>query len=73
MSKFGVFAKILLIKVEKLRAVSNLTQSGPGFFSCLGPGEGRGGGDGPHNSKIIRGIEMKFGGIVENHKLINLV
>ena len=26
-----------------------------------------------HNSKTIDGIEMKFGGVVENHKLINLV
>ena len=26
-----------------------------------------------HNSKTIHGIEMKFGRLVENHKLINLV
>ena len=26
-----------------------------------------------YNSKTIRGIEMKFGRIVENYKLINLV
>ena len=26
-----------------------------------------------HNSKTIHGIERKFGGVVENHKLINLV
>ena len=26
-----------------------------------------------HNSKTIHGIEMKFGKVVENHKLINLV
>ena len=26
-----------------------------------------------HNSKTIRGIKMKFGRVVENHKLINLV
>ena len=26
-----------------------------------------------HNSKIIHGIEMKFGRVVENHKLINSV
>ena len=26
-----------------------------------------------HNSKTIHGIEMRFGRIVENHKLINLV
>ena len=26
-----------------------------------------------HNSKTIHGIERKFGRVVENHKLINLV
>ena len=26
-----------------------------------------------HKSKTIHGIEMKFGRVVENHKLINLV
>ena len=26
-----------------------------------------------YNSKTIRGIEMKFGWVVENHKQINLV
>ena len=26
-----------------------------------------------HNSKTIYGFEMKFGRVVENHKLINLV
>ena len=26
-----------------------------------------------HNSKTVHGIEMKFGRVVENHKLINLV
>ena len=26
-----------------------------------------------HNSKTIHGIEMKFGNLVENHELINLV
>ena len=26
-----------------------------------------------HNSKAIFGIEMKFGRVVENHQLINLV
>ena len=40
----------------------------------LGPtGEGRGEVLAAHNSKIIHGIEIKFGGVVENHKLINLV
>ena len=41
-----------------------------------GPGEkgGRGGRKVPaaHNSKSIHGIEIKFGRVVENHKLINL-
>ena len=26
-----------------------------------------------HNSKTIHGIEMKFGRVVDNHKLVNLV
>ena len=26
-----------------------------------------------HNSKAVRGIGMKFGRVVKNHKLINLV
>ena len=36
---------------------------------------GRGGRKVPahHNSKTIHGIEIKFGTVVENHKLINLV
>ena len=46
-----------------------------------GPGEmGRGGGGGrgqkvpaAHNAKTIHDIKMKFGRVVENHKLINLV
>ena len=56
---------------------SLLTLSGPGFFGMPGPwggGEGRGAESarGPY-SKTIDGIEMKFGKVVENHKLINLV
>ena len=45
----------------------------PGFWWCfLG---GRGGRKVPaaYNSKTIHGIEMKFGRVVESHKLINLV
>ena len=36
-------------------------------------GGGGGGGEVPaaQNSKTIHGIEMKFGRVVENHKLIN--
>ena len=43
------------------------------------PGSGRRGGRGgrkvpaAHNSKTIHGIEMKFGRVIENHKLIHLV
>ena len=36
-----------------------------------GPGVGAGSTHG-HNSKTIHGIEMQFGRVVENHKLINL-
>ena len=35
---------------------------------------GKGGGlPADHNSKTIDGIETKFDGVIENHKLINLV
>ena len=42
-----------------------------GFFWVPGPG----GGEVPASrfSKTIHGIRMKFGRVVENHKLINLV
>ena len=52
----------------------NLTLSSPGFF--WGAWAGGGGGQkvpAAHNSKTIHGTEMKFGRVVENHKLINLV
>ena len=55
---------------------TTLTLSGPGFFwvpQAWGGGGGGGGVPAAHNSKTIRGIEMKFGRIVENYKLINLV
>ena len=48
-----------------------LTISGPGFRGCLGPG-GRVV-ISAYNSKTIHGIQMKFGRVVENHKLINAV
>ena len=35
--------------------------------------EEEGGNAAAHNSKTIHGIEMKFGMVVENRKLINLV
>ena len=51
-----------------------LTLSGHGFSRVPGPG---GGGEGKepatYNSKTIHCIEMKFGRVVDYHKLINLV
>ena len=44
-------------------------------MGCLGGGGGGGGGrkvPAAHNSKTIHGIERKFGGVLENHKLIKL-
>ena len=44
---------------------------------CVGWGEGGKGGwrivPAVYNCKPINDIEMKFGGVVENHKLINLL
>ena len=54
----------------------SLTLSSPGFFWVPGPGgEGGGGQKVPtaYNSKTIHGIEIKFGRVIENHKLIILV
>ena len=51
----------------------SLTLSGPGFFACLGRGGVGGEEPAVYNSITIHGIEMKFGRVVENHKLINLV
>ena len=70
--------------VEPARVVHCLTLYGPGFLMVPGPGKrvvvvvvGGGGGRGgwrkaasAYNSKTIHGIEMKFGSIVENHKLV---
>ena len=53
-----------------------LTLSHLGFLRVarLGPGEGeRRKVPAAHNSKTINDNGMKFGGVVENHKLINLV
>ena len=47
-----------------------LTLSCPGFFWMPGSG---GGVSAAHNFNTIRGIEIKFSRVVENHKLINLV
>ena len=49
---------------------------GPGFSRVPGPGGGSGGGGGvaAYKSKTIsNGIVMNFGGLVQNHKLINLL
>ena len=62
-------------KVNRLSTFKGgLNPTGPSFFGV--PGSGAGGGrkvPAAHNSKTIRGFEMKFGRVVENHKLINLV
>ena len=74
-----------LAKTEHFRKILSL--SDPGFSTVPGQGgrgvgrgraEGVGGGVGwknpaAYNSKTIHGIEMKFGQLVENHKLINFV
>ena len=55
---------------------------GPGISRVPGPGRMEGGGGGgwdrkclqaAYNSKTIHGIEMKFGRVVGNHKLIDSV
>ena len=46
-----------------------LTLSVPGFLGVPGP-RGWGGVPAAHNFKTIHGIEMKFGRVVENHKLM---
>ena len=52
--------------------VLRLTLSLPGIiFGCLGRVGRKVPAD--HNSKTIHVIEIKFGWVVENHKLINLV
>ena len=59
-------------------SITRLTLSGPGYFGVPGPEGGGGGGGGrkvpaAQNSQTIHGIEMRFGWVVENLKLINLV
>ena len=66
----------MLDSKEIEKNLCSLTLSDPGFFGVPGPGGGGGGGrkvPTAHNSKPIDGIERKFGRIVENHKLINLM
>ena len=62
------------MKFEAMSGPINPIQSGL-FFGCLGRGGGGGRRKVPaaHNSKTVHGIEMKFGTVVENHKLIKLV
>ena len=61
-----------------LADVSCVSPSSEQRVARLGGGRGGGGergGEVPaaHNSKTINDNGMKFGGVVENHKLINLV
>ena len=60
------------ITFEAIRYHSHFIPIRPGLF--LGAWA-RGAGKVPavHNFKTIYGIEMKFGRVVENHKLVNLV
>ena len=48
-----------------------LTLSETGFSRVPGPGWEEGG-EGGYISETVHGIEMKFGRVVENHRLINL-
>ena len=52
-----------------------LTLSGPDFFLGAWARGGEGGVKVPvaYNSKTIHGIETKFGRVIGNHKLTNLV
>ena len=61
-----------LMRVKEIVAKINMTLvlSGRGFSRV--PGRG-GGVPAAYNSKTLQGIEMKFGMVVENHNLINLV
>ena len=62
----------LWFRVIDIFNITPLTLFGSGCFGVPGGGGGRKV-PAAHNSKTIDGIEMKFGGVVENHKLINLV
>ena len=78
-------AKDLILEARNENNVHNelFNPIRPGFFwePGLEGGVGRGGGGGgrrrkvpaTYNSETFHGIEMKFGRVVENHKLINLV
>ena len=63
------------MKFEAMSGPINPIQSG--LFLGVWAGGGGGGGrrkvPAAHNSKTVHGIEMKFGTVVENHKLIKLV
>ena len=62
---------IRLLKLAGVDHQSMLTLSGPGFFWV--PGAGGGKCPRPITLNLFMVIEMKFGRVVENHKLINLV
>ena len=71
--------KMICNKIEILTVHFNIvlrlfTLPARAFFWGAWAGWGGGGGvPAAHNSKTIHGIETKFGTVVENHKLINLV
>ena len=50
-----------------------LTLFSLGFLRLPGLGGGEAGVPAAYNSKTINDIEIRFGGVVENHKRINLV
>ena len=54
------------------KTIFNLTLTARAFLGCLGTGGG--GGECPRPITLkLHGIGMKFGMVLENHKLINLV
>ena len=59
------------MKFEAMSGPINPIQSG--LFLGFWAGGGRRKVPAAHNSKTVHGIEMKFGTVVENHKLIKLV
>ena len=62
-----------LYKSNEAQIDQKLTLFDLGFLRVAGPGGGGKKVPASHNSKTINANEMKFGGVVENHKLINLV
>ena len=67
----------MIVLINPIRPVLFLSVWARGGGGRWGDGE-RGSGGGrkvpvAHNSKTIRGIEMKFCRVIGNHKLLNLV